>query len=386
MADSNLIKNTTSIIGTKYFSLDEAINSNVDSKNIFIIANERITKSGDVGRYYTVFPTFKDFLKNRDEYKHCHELLVDHKNKKPNIAGRLVFDFDIKHNDKIVIPNDFKSQIEDIVIDVVEKYFNNINPNLFEFIWSTSQNPHKFSKHLTVKNLYFDNWILMSKIFYKLFCKMWNEKYLWIKSNHLIDFQIVRKRASLRMVGSSKINGYILTFDNEKHLLTDSLIRIYLKNQKNNEQLVTITNINDDAFIDDIDNSFKSKNSEQITICMKDKNLRKKEKPFYEKVVYDKAYEIYEYIDQGVFKMGKINGNTLSLLRKKSNKCLLSGKIHDHENSFLEIVEEDGMYTVHFGCYRFCYKERTTIIGSITVKNLVVYVNPNFGPQRMHKH
>ena len=111
-----------------------------------------------------------------------------------------------------------------------------------------SPNPNKFSKHLTVKNCYFDDWIKMSKVFYKLFCIIWDEKYLWIKSHHLIDMQIVRNKASLRMVGSSKLDGKALKFDNDKHVLTDSLIRIYQKKLREAEQLVTKAHIKDAVF------------------------------------------------------------------------------------------------------------------------------------------
>lgn len=209
------------VTNIKYFSIEDAIKAPINSRTVFIIANERITKTGHIGRYYTIFPTFKEFLKNREKYKHCHEILVDHNNNKPNPSGRLVFDFDIKTNDEenslkneIVVPKNFKKQIENIIIDVIESYFNGVDVNKIEFIWSTSQNPKKISKHLTVKNLYFDDWINMSKIFYQLFCILWDNTYLWIKSDKLIDFQIVRNRGSLRMVGSSKIGGNPLIFDN----------------------------------------------------------------------------------------------------------------------------------------------------------------------------
>src|SRR5258708_7902605 len=86
-------------ISKKYFSMDEAINCAMPTRTIFIIANERKKKSGGTGRYYTVFPTFKDFMIRRENFPHCHEILLDHRNNKSKPEGRLVFDFDIKEKD-----------------------------------------------------------------------------------------------------------------------------------------------------------------------------------------------------------------------------------------------------------------------------------------------
>ena len=111
MSDEKQLHNKE-IVAKKYFTMDAAIEAPIISNTAFIIANERIKKSGEVGRYYTVFPKFRDFLHNRHLFPNCHEILIDHKNARINVAGRLVFDFDIKD---IVITNNFKSQIEDII-------------------------------------------------------------------------------------------------------------------------------------------------------------------------------------------------------------------------------------------------------------------------------
>lgn len=375
------------ITATKYFSINDAINAPIKSRTVFIIANERVTKTKHIGRYYTVFPSFKEFLKNREKYPHCHEILIDHINNKQNLAGRLVFDFDIKTatnnedslTDGYVIPKNFKKQIENTIIEVVEKYFNGVDINRLEFIWSTSQNPKKFSKHLTVKNLYFDNWINMSKIFYQLFCIEWDETQLWIKSSKLIDFQIVRNHGSLRMVGSTKIGGYPLTFDNKNHKLTDSLIRIYFKRQREEEQLVTKDNINKSVFENVLYDDVTISSEKNVTINTGPKKIIK---PIYQSEIYQKAYEIYNTINPGVFKMGKINDKILSLIRIKANKCLMSGKIHEQENAFLIINKKEYEYSVRFGCYRYCHTKRTIYIGSISIDNLLIMINPIYEPSK----
>jgi hypothetical protein len=388
--NNDIIEYNKNITATKYFNIEDALGSAIKSKTAFIIANERIAKDKHIGRYFTVFPSFKDFLANREKYKYCHEILVDHNNNKPNPAGRLVFDFDIKHvinkedspEDGIYVPKNFKEQIENTVIEVAEQYFHNVDTNKLEFIWSTSQNPNKFSKHLTVKNLYFDDWLSLSKIFYKLFCVVWDETHSWMKSSKLIDFQIVRKRGSLRMVGSSKINGYPLNFDNINHTLTDSLIRIYFKTQRQKEQLVTKDNINISVFNNVICENPTETSKQFHTIIFGPKKI---ESPIFDNNVYTKAFEICNTISPNVFKMGKINGSILSLIRKKPNKCLMSGKLHEQENAFLVINENESDYSVRFGCYRYCYRTRSVYIGSMTIDDFTITIDPKIKTRNKSK-
>jgi hypothetical protein len=359
-----------------FYKLNDAINSAMDTKTVFILANERTTKEKRISRYYTVFPSFKDFLIRRNKYKHCHEILADHVNNKPNLGGRLVFDFDIKEYE---IPDGFKHQIEDSIIEVIDLYFHDIDTNKFIFVWSTSANPTKFSKHLTVKNLYFDQWIEMSKIFYKLFCIVWDSSgHDWIPSSKLIDFQIVRNKASLRMVGSSKLGGYPLTFDDESHTLTDSLIRIYFRNQRLKEQLITKDNINDLVFTEILfvsnTNDDESSEQEEHVNYFSNKN----ENPVYDENIYQIAFKMYNDIIPNIFKPGKINGKMISLLRIKASRCILSSRIHEQENAFLVINKTDAFYSVKFGCNRFCHYKKVMFIGTIDLHDNEIDYHDNF--------
>jgi len=373
--DRQQIVNQT--MNQKFFSMDDVINSVVNTRTVFIIANERIKKTGGTGRYYTVFPTFKDFLINRDKYPHCHEILLNHKNNKPNLSGRLVFDFDIKAVD--AVPDDFTKQIEQSIETVIKKYFINIDINRFEYVWSTSINPLKFSKHLTVKNLYFDNWINLSKIFYKLFMLVWEEKYNWIRTDKLIDFQIIKKRASLRMVGSSKIGGNVLNFDDPKYTLTDSLIRIYFRNQRDVEQLVTIDNLAINMYdFEILSDCITDPESEHTMSIGSYSEQFEHLDPVYTPNVYQASFEMYNQLHPNIFKMGKINGKIMSLTRLKPHNCLLSNRYHEHENAFIVIYKNESVYDVRFGCYRYCHPSKTVSIGSMTVNNLFKMIHPNF--------
>jgi hypothetical protein len=78
--------------------------------------------------------------------------------------------------------------------------------------------------------------------------------------------------------------------------------------------------------------------------------------------------------------MGKINGKVLSLLRIKASKCLISGRLHEQENAYIIINKGDYDYSVNFGCYRKCFDKKIIYIGSITIDNLLIMINPNYEP------
>lgn len=355
------------LMSSKYFSINDAITSPAKTTKVFIIANEKIKRNNTIGRYFTVFPNFQYFLAKRNKYPHCHEILVDHINNKPNLAGRLVFDFDIKYDTTMAVPKDFSAQIEDCIIEVVDRYFIDIDAHKFQFVWSKSDNPKKFSKHLTVNHLYFENWVSLSKIFYELFCMIWDEKYLWIESDKLIDSQIVRNNASLRMTGSSKINGYPLFLEDEKYNLTDSLIRIYSSDRKKMEQMVTMDNIRHGV----LDSVLEVPKEKQKYIF---KTPGQVVDAIHAREIYEKAFEIYGSLDPNTFKLGKINGSFLLLQRIRKNKCLLSKRVHENENAFLIINKDGKIFKIFFGCFRFCDSRRFVCIGMVK-ENLEIEVS-----------
>lgn len=373
--DAHSPNKSNKIMVKKYFNLKDAINSDMNEKTVFILANEQEKTNGGTSRYYTVFPSFSSFLRVRKKYKHCHEILVDHINNKSNPAGRLVFDFDVKVKE---IPEDFKNQVENIIIIVAQNYFSDIDTNKLDFVWSTSKNPEKFSKHLTVKNMYFDNWIDLSKVFYKLFSKEWDNNYDWIDSKDLVDFQIIRHRASLRMVGSSKIKGCPLIFDeDDKYHLTDSLIRIYFKSQRKIEQVITKDNLRHTEILSEFFSEKEFNVSSEKFISIDDCSSPTEndpfkescnEEPIYPENIYKEAFKICNEKTQGIFKRDKISGKLLSLRRKKPGKCILSNKIHEHENAFLIINKTPSNYVIKFSCYRFCSDKKSKEIGRIKIE------------------
>lgn len=229
----------------------------------------------------------------------------------------------------------------------------------------------------------FKDWLTMCKDFYKFFCTIWDKLYDWITSDKLIDFQIVRKNASLRMVGSSKIGGNELIFDNPKHTLQDSLIRIYSDSNKDT-QMIGTNNFNVDA-----QNKILNQSTDTDKSIVKLPNkyptskyptsktpLQKKysmnyllgdheiitDIPIFDKVygiyVFELAFSICDHIRPNQFEMGKVTGNILQLLRINKGKCILSDRVHEHENAYLIVTLYKSSYMVDFGCYRNCNNQR----------------------------
>ena len=209
-----------------------------DAKNPFIISCEKPKSDPKAKPYrqYYLFESFGIFLHFRKEYSNCHEILANHVNNGKDPSGRLVFDIDSKEKPKVNV----KSELEKLLMYMFTKYMIGIDLSKIDFVWASSQRKTKYSKHLTVKNIYFDDWVNLCKLFCEFLKIELEEKK--IMSFDMFDIQIYKKRGSLRMVGSSKIDGISLVLDNPSYKLEDSLIRIYNKKTRKLEQKVTIDN------------------------------------------------------------------------------------------------------------------------------------------------
>lgn len=372
------------------YRLRKALSHEIESDQVFIISNEKRTSSGRIGRCYTVFPSYRSFREKRDSYPHCHEIITDHKNNTPDPSGRLVFDFDIPSTVKV--PRRFKDQIETAIMEVLLEYYRNVDMDIIEFVWSSSENPSKFSKHLTVKNVCFEDWIKMTRVFYELFAKKWKSSHSWIKAKKLVDWQIVRRNGTLRMVGSSKIGGYPLVMDDPDHCLEDSLIRIYRRRDRNREQILGWNNLKKKVYREFI----KEEDDHDIRVKTRRPSLGSvSAPPAYDQKVYDKAFGLVERFSPGIFDAGKINGQLLPLERKLMggrrakrvpSECLISGTVHENDNAFLVITKVvtnpntgRSHYRVYYSCHRKCRKDgkRRIILGSINPTSL--RTTPNRG-------
>ncbi len=346
-----------------YYSINAVINCEIESTNPFIIANEIMRVDNSIARSYTIFNSFQNFIDIRYKFPYCHEIIVDHtkcqKSSDPSIdklmreGGRLVFDIDVAYNEYPNIPDNIQDQIEIIIKHTFNKYYIDIDCDNLDYVWSHCNNPIKLSMHLTVKNILFDNWISMSKFFYGKFVYEWNKHNEWINGNDLIDKQIVKKRTSLRMVGSSKINGNKLVFKDD-YCLKDSLIRIYSESDINQLDVININRIK---------NKYQNQLTTISTVLLKSNNSVYYSNDSNDSTIsinpklFGKLFFLINSLIPNIFRINKINGNIIQLTRLKSAKCLLSDKIHEKENAYLIIKPIDidqEYYEIIFGCYRQC--------------------------------
>jgi len=355
----------------RYYRLEEARNAPIKSVKPFIFANERLTRTGRAGRYYTVLESFAQFLQDREKYPHAHEILVDHVSAQPDTGGRPVFDFDVKG----WVPSDFKDQVEDTLLEVFERYIPNFDGRI-EFVWSTSQNPSKFSKHLTLRNIYLEPWLQLLRIIYQLFSWTWDEKYFWIHSEKLFDRQIVRQNASLRMVGSRKLDGHPLVLDDPHYKFKDSLIRIYLVQDFQGVHRIRLDDFSP-KILGDLQEYWDEPDKQDASSKIKKTDINLPagptgEKYSYPSEIYRRAFQLFCRIDPSTFRMGKIKGSLVTLIRLRPRCCLLSGRLHESENAFLIIRIVQGCYSVRFGCYRFCSHKKSAYLGSFGLGGLVI--------------
>lgn len=349
----------------EFFSLEEAINFKHQklSPIPFIIAHERLKRDKTVGRCFYVFPSFNIFLEKRDEYPHAHEILASHHYCKEREDGRLVFDFDISMKEVENIEKfkkRFKKEVEIIIWSVIEENYKGIDLEKIEFVWSSSKKKDKMSKHLTIKNFCFKNWLIGSKLFYQLFKEKWMELLEnWIPVDKVLDCQIIRKNGTLRMVGCKKINGKRLKLDDDSHGFLDSLIRPYKRKTIESEQYIGSKNL-----IDSLKSKYlklKNPTTSNLTFVVKVNGLCNLP-PIYSNEVYEKAYQIIQKKMPNVFKVRKLVHNRLELLREIPAKCLLSNHVHENENAYILILKKNDNYVFRFGCYRKCGNVKTILL------------------------
>jgi hypothetical protein len=336
----------------QFHKLQNAIDYDIDSKNPYIISHEYEKSNGKSGRYFYLLPSFNFFKKYRKLFPHAHEILATHSKLPERKDGRLVFDFDIK-NEYRHVKNRFVDIMEKIIWEVIEENYCDLDLEKIKFVWSTSNNPNKFSKHLTIKNFCFTNWINGAKLFYYLLREKWNDlKYdKWISIDEVIDFQIIRKTGSLRMTGSSKITGCLLTIDDPEFTLHDSLIR-------------PMIDINKEQYVSKLNIVASLRHRYQISEKKLQKNLSKntsskiiQEELRYPLKYYYQAFEEIDKLQPDVFSIRKFIGNRVELRRLKSSTCLLSKRLHESDNAYI-IIYLDYFFRINyrFGCYRNCGK------------------------------
>lgn len=360
-------------------------------------------------REFFVFHDVEHFLTQRDDFLFCHEIIrtpttVEYDDSMPQkkykddlCKGRLIFDFDLKEplvssqnnttNNHITytslsngtnfgvmdpstfVPANFKQIMEWLILETFSKYYVRVDTSKLLFIWQITRHTHKFSMHLIVKNAYFDEyWTKQMRVFYELlkYTAENNGLSLYMKT---IDWQIPRRNATFRMIGSSKIGGKTLEIDSCRHnnidllplgyqlTIYECLVGIYNVDHLQQEQHITMYNLNYDEIEDILDDNLESEQTQSVkdfrrvmieNLFLADTNP---ESIDLDDTDIAKSVELFELWNDGSFQIRDQVGNIINLDRMRRSLCPLSGRMHDNENSYLKL---DSSGRVLFFCRRGC--------------------------------
>ena len=373
-------------IPRKYQVLSKALNyfeSSTHSFPFIISVEIKKIRVKNISREFYAYNNISEYFTDRSKGKciHTHEII-----RQPTTdimigeRGRLCFDFDIddetwNNKDKFKI---FRDEIQKLINFCFKNYYLDVDTSLFKYMWQHSYNfegiYNKFSTHLIVKNAFFcENWINQIKVFYRFFqIQRKKLKILPEIKGNLLDFQIARNNATLRMIFSCKLkideknsmnvklgNFLIPIIDNEPYIVIDNkgnftksldstifrdnLIQIYKIKDLKNEQFISDFNLNKLK----IDFATQKLNINHEIIS--DENITK--------ALEIASNEIEDFTNK--FEFDTItHSRFISLRTKRPYECPVSlNKItHDNENPFLMIISDEKTLTkkVRFYCRRNC--------------------------------
>lgn len=366
-------------VATQYYSLNSAIKHRTSSGLIpFVIAHEVREPYRDSSgleqirtRVFYAFDSVFEFQRVRADYPNAHEVIWD-RYVSGKQQGRLIFDFDFTQPWAGVkphfVPKDFQHRVEEIVVQTFNQFYTGVDTSRFVFVWLVSDTEEKWSKHLVVKNAFFSHdWKEQLSTFYNLFLSVAQ------KSGHfaitpfesLVDIQVSRNHATMRMCGSSKIGGKVLTLESPQDVsFEDTLVQLHSYQSIRTEQNITESQLRKDV----LSQIFYDRPEE----VMKDAFMKRAcgachidLSSYYEANATDitheqsvQAYDAFcsEFCDhfhvtkQDVFSMGQVSSQYIELKRLKSAPCMISGKVHDNENACLIVSE----FSIQFYCRRDC--------------------------------
>jgi hypothetical protein len=367
-------------VATQYYNLNAATKHRTRSGLIpFVIAHEvREVYKDSSGceqlrtRVYYAFDSIQEFERVRKDFPNAHEVIWNRYTSDKQ-QGRLIFDFDfdepwagVKPN---FVPKDFEKRIQEVVVSTFTKFYSGVDTSKFVWVWLVSDTEDKWSKHLVVKNAFFSHdWKAQMVIFYNLFLSVASRSghFSITPFEKLIDAQVARNAATMRMCGSSKIGGKVLRLESPADAsFEDTLIQLHTYKTIKAEQNITEAQLRKDV----LSQLFFDKPEE----VMKDRFLKAGcEKcyidlsSYYESssdiiVTQELAMEAFEAFEaqycetfgvlkQDVFALGPASSQYVVLKRLRSAPCMISGKVHDAEHACL-IVNSS---SILFYCRRDC--------------------------------
>lgn len=367
------------MIGKEFYSLNAAKQYKSKTRAYpFIIAhecykpytNKKTGESAVKTREFFAFNDIEEFLANRNSFPYAHEVIFDRISDKQQ--GRLVFDFDFDEPwhglAPTYVPPDFQQNIEKLIITTFDEYYLDVDTKRLTFVWLKSNTTTKWSKHLVVKNAYFGyDWKEQIQIFYNLMLGIAHEKKIFkLDTAKLIDIQVARTNATMRMCGSCKYGrDNILTLEDPNFSIYDSFVQLYRRCDVQEEQHIMEGNLSKKHLNKIFFEQYETKivNNDYYKKCcdLANIDLTKLDKRYSsDELEQDKLEfaltclsEYYElkYKQEMPFKFKNVLGCIINLDRKCSAKCLISERVHDNENAFLTVQQDGGIY---FHCRRGC--------------------------------
>lgn len=331
-------------------SIDQAIKYFVkDTYFPFIVAEEVdgptfLDEDGNEHKQTRRFLTFRDlssYVDNIEHYNHCHELVIpqSRNNDMVKMLARVAFDFDIPNH--VRVPESFASSMERVITEVFENEYTGVDVRRLQFVWLMCDNPKKTSMHLIVKGAVFTEWEKQLKILYEqiLIAMKRSDRFMWVDPSLLIDRQLARNRASLRMPLNSKLGGNPLRFrDADRFAFSDGLVCLYGAEDKKSEQRIHPEQLKGG----DIYPTIRSSRPGDYSMCEEDIT-----------VMVEDAYELFhKYNDPSrSFSLGPVIGRWITLVRTRSSRCIIGGKRHDSDHAYLLVTPKKEVY---FFCRRQC--------------------------------
>jgi hypothetical protein len=311
----------------------------------FIVAEEVdgftfIDNEGNEHKQNRRFLTFRDYNSyNPEQYSYCHEIIIPQTRNSSLIKciGRAAFDFDIPSS--ICVPSSFQSHMETIICEIFSKLYNNVDINRFSFVWTVCENIKKTSMHLVIKGCVFEEWVSQLQLLYQQIIHVvkGDQRFCWIDPNMLIDTQLARKNATLRMPLNSKIGGNPLLFMNNKYSFLDGLVCLYNSDDKRNEQYIYLDQCTEML------QKYKIKISIDKPILQPiDKILEQDAIQLFHK--YNDPNNAFQFVET-------VAERFIILKRVKPSKCIINGIKHENENAYLFVCPNKKIY---FFCRRGC--------------------------------
>jgi hypothetical protein len=269
---------------------------------------------------------------------HCHEAIVaqTYGNSMIKCIGKILFDFDVPKS--IKMPKYFRYDFFALCLLILRTRYIGVNVDGLEPVWLECDNPKKTSLHLVIKGACFVDWAPMLSHFYKLVGEEMgkNPVWSWIAPDKLVDRQVARQNATMRLPMQSKRGGNPMRMDEPDRNVHDALVMLYRHEDKANHQHI----VDRDAHGWTEDQVSISKHFPDSVDSIADRVLRE-------------AYEAYSISDDksGQFEVLGFFGRFVDLKRKKPGMCIVSGIIHDGDNAYLFVTPE---YDVYFFCRRKC--------------------------------